>query len=48
MLEFNFLKNGAIVVAIDINENTLEQLSRELKDNNKKVIIKKILYVKIA
>lgn len=48
MLRFNFLKNGATVVKVDINENTLYQLSRELKDNNKKVIIKKILYVKIA
>ena len=29
----NFLKNGATVVAVDINESALDELGRELKEN---------------
>lgn len=42
-ITINFLKNGATVVAVDINGNALDELSRELKDNYSENIVKNFI-----
>lgn len=42
-ITINFLKNGATVVAVDINGNALDELSRELKDNYSEDIVKNFI-----
>ena len=42
-ITLNFLKNGATVVAVDINESALDELGRELKENDPHDIAKNFI-----
>lgn len=41
----NFLKNGATVVAVDVNESALDALGRELKENHPEDIVTALLQI---